>query len=328
MGGHAVIKDGDTLRMWYRTGYIGSHVGYAKSVNGVTWIKHPTPVELDQGPALDWDDFMIIPYTVIKEDNQYKMWYIGMRSGFPGLESLPQVGLATSPDGIVWTKYDDPETSEKPYASSDPVLHVGEPGEWDSHRSFDPMVLKTDTGYEMWYAGLVGPMTTNVLQQIGYATSDDGIHWTRDPDNPIYTDPTPWGRCIYGGSVVKHEESYNMWYSCFNTFTDLACPQIGYAVDALNTGLEFQPESPMQFFHIWPNPCSDALHLKYRISNTGYLISDIYSISGQRMKEIMNEKVMPGEYEMEINISDLPPGVYFCTLQSDDGIQTLKLIKL
>jgi len=79
-------------------------------------------------------------------------------------------------------------------------------------------------------------------------------------------------------------------------------------------------------FSISPNPCSGTLHLRYQISD--YLISDLYSISGIHVKRLLNEMKTPGEYEMEVDLSELPPGIYFCTLKTEDNIQTVKLIKL
>ena len=33
-------------------------------------------------------------------------------------------------------------------------------------------------------------------------------------------------------------------------------------------------------------------------------------------------------YEMEIDLSDIPAGVYFCVFKTSEGIQTKKMIKL
>lgn len=235
--GSAVIKDGDTLKMWYgaewtrsSTGYVISpakSIGYTQSVDGKTWIRHPEPV-LEHGSESAWDSDFIVPHTVIKEKNEFKMWYWAGKPGFPFEESLPQIGLATSSDGIHWAKYDDPLTTESLYAYSDPVLPVGSSSAWDAHRVIDPIVLPTDSGYEMWYSG--GNFDTDIPQEIGYATSEDGIHWTRDPENPVIPDYSfSWGNTIYGGSMLKYEDNYHFWFSCFHTPPTQARPQIGYA---------------------------------------------------------------------------------------------------
>jgi predicted GH43/DUF377 family glycosyl hydrolase len=237
--GCAVIKDGDTLKMWYGAEWTRSpsnykispsrKIGYAESLDGRTWIKHPEPV-LVPGPGQDWDSDYIVPHTVIKEENGYKMWFWAGKPGFPvQVESKPHIGLATSPDGLNWTKHNDPSTTIAPYTDSDPVLKLGPSSSWDAHRVINPIVLSTDSGYEMWYTGLKGPVTDETKQQIGYATSVDGIAWTKWPENPILDDSFTWGKGIYGGSVLKFDDTYHFWFACFHTPPTEARPQIGYA---------------------------------------------------------------------------------------------------
>ena len=109
--------------MWYSSG--GWRIGYATSTDRVNWTKRPEPV-LQLGPAGDWDDSRIRVRTVIREANrQYKMWYTGGSGNAVTLGS--QTGLATSSDRINWVKYDDPATTDKPFANSDPVLEAGAP---------------------------------------------------------------------------------------------------------------------------------------------------------------------------------------------------------
>jgi predicted GH43/DUF377 family glycosyl hydrolase len=230
----AVIQDADTFKMWYGAsapaGSAPTCVGYAKSVDGKSWIKHPEPV-LERGPSTDWDDALICPSSVIKEEDEYKMWYYGGRPGFPAGSSIPQTGLATSADGIHWTKYNDPSTTEVPYIASDPVLPVGGASDWDHLRTLGPNVLATDTGYELWYQGCSIAMDPTAPVEIGYATSDDGINWTKWPDNPVFKDnntTVSWGSEYYTGTVLFFENYYHMWFACFHT-TVQASPKIGYA---------------------------------------------------------------------------------------------------
>jgi len=93
-------------------------------------------------------------------------------------------------------------------------------------------------------------------------------------------------------------------------------------VNAVN---ELNIEGP---FSIYPNPFSGAARLRYQIPDTRYLISDLYSITGIWIKRLLEEEKEAGEYELELDMSELLPGVYFCTLQTGYGIQIVKLIKL
>jgi len=77
----------------------------------------------------------------------------------------------------------------------------------------------------------------------------------------------------------------------------------------------------------FPNPCSSVAHLHFTLHASRFTILDLYEISGRKIKRLMNEKKKPGEYEMEIDLSDLAAGVYFCTLQTGNGIGTVTVIK-
>jgi len=204
-------------------------IGYATSVDGKIWSKHFEPV-LGIGGLDDWDNSIIAPHTVIKEDSLYKMWFWGGNGWGPTAEQFMQIGMATSTDGINWVKYDDPSTTASPFANSDPVLKRGAAGEWDDRWVNMPMVLPTETGYEMWYGGT--KLSTNNPWWLGYATSTDGILWTKSGTNPILANPT-WGTWQGGGTVLKFDEEYHLWYYCFHT-TAQATPRIGYATSLID----------------------------------------------------------------------------------------------
>ncbi len=77
---------------------------------------------------------------------------------------------------------------------------------------------------------------------------------------------------------------------------------------------------------VFPNPCSGAARLRYLISDSGYLISDLYSISGMKIRELVNEMMPAGEHEIEMDVSDLPDGVYFVRVQAGQEVAVKKLL--
>src|SRR3989344_6498233 len=64
-------------------------------------------------------------------------------------------------------------------SSNNPVLSLG-PNSWDNQTVFQPSVLYLNNQYYMWYSGYNGSRF-----QIGYATSTDGISWTKNQSNPV-----------------------------------------------------------------------------------------------------------------------------------------------
>ena len=78
--------------------------------------------------------------------------------------------------------------------------------------------------------------------------------------------------------------------------------------------------------YVYPNPCSEHVHLRYEISERQLMICDLYTITGKRIKRLLNEEQMPGKHELEIKVDDLSPGIYFIRLQSGDLAGSGKMI--
>jgi hypothetical protein len=77
---------------------------------------------LERGDPGAWDSMMAVASSVHREGDGYRMWYEGE---VPGSEARGDVGLATSADGLVWAKWDDPATTDPARAASDPVIATG-----------------------------------------------------------------------------------------------------------------------------------------------------------------------------------------------------------
>jgi hypothetical protein len=111
------------------------------------WTPDPAPA-LQPGPVGSWDAHQVKHPTVIKTEDGYLMYYTGITRA--GDEAI---GMATSPDGITWTKYDNPATTDAPYTESDPVLAAVEGASWEDNKVFQPSVQITPDGYVMVYKG-------------------------------------------------------------------------------------------------------------------------------------------------------------------------------
>jgi hypothetical protein len=169
-----------------RVGYgAGPSIGRAtaQSISG-TWIKSDEPV-LTAGSLGEWDaEFLKIGSVLLLEDHSYIMVYSGGTDWFSQTDLF--LGIAISPDGIIWHKYNDPATTQHPFSESDPVLLPGEPGEWDSEGVLAGNVRASTGGFELYYSGFRGTATEQIIS-IGCAMSPDGIHWEKYSGNPVFT---------------------------------------------------------------------------------------------------------------------------------------------
>lgn len=127
---------------------------------------------LTPGEAGEWDsDGIRVPSVVATEDG-YIMYYAGYNG------NMSAIGRATSSDGFTWTKHDDPETADSPYAQSDPVFGSGNEG-WDRFSIFQPRVVRTGDGWVLLYAGATNVARSPINNKFGLAISEDGVDWTR-----------------------------------------------------------------------------------------------------------------------------------------------------
>jgi surface protein len=98
-----------------------------------------------------------------------------------------------------WTKY-----------AGNPVMVPTE--EWEGEITAPMSVIYSDSKYHMWYWS--GTIYLN--DQIGYATSTDGINWTKYINNPVLG-PGPEGawddHIIHTCTVILVDSIFHMWYS-------------------------------------------------------------------------------------------------------------------
>lgn len=85
-----------------------------------------------------------------------------------------------------------------------PVFAGGGSGKWDEAIRERGWILKEGDGYHLWYTGYVKPDSN--AKYLGYATSPDGLHWTRHGDAPLISD-----RWVEDMMVVKKGDIYYMF---------------------------------------------------------------------------------------------------------------------
>ncbi len=75
---------------------------------------------------------------------------------------------------------------------------------WDRYIRERGFILREDSLYNMWYTGY--SRKKDAVMQLGYATSTDGIHWQRYPENPVHT-----GKWVEDMFVIKQDSLYYMF---------------------------------------------------------------------------------------------------------------------
>jgi len=203
---------GSNYLMWY-TGDVASStrkIFLATSSDGISWTKN--------GQVLSDDGHTHMP-SVIWDANEslWKMWYTSGSIAYG-------IHYATSANGVSWTIY-----------GSNPVFAVdSNPVAWDktSVRSSEVIYDADDSLYKMWYWGNnddTDPGTYGI-HGTGYATSPDGITWTRQGQ---ISDSTR----LITGEVLKINGKYFMIHG--------VGPHIGYSMSLDGIGWDDDPDNPV-----------------------------------------------------------------------------------
>jgi predicted GH43/DUF377 family glycosyl hydrolase len=180
-------------------------IALVESGDGVQWSK--PLIVLGPNEKSDWEKDLNRP-VVLKNGGRYQMWYTGQAKG------RSSIGYATSQDGKTWRRM-----------SARPVLSAEAP--WEKVAVMCPHVIFDDKErlYRMWYSG--GEQYEP--NAIGYATSPDGVHWTKHDNNPVFT-PIPehgWEKeRVTACQVLRQGDWYLMFYIGFR---DRDHAQIGIA---------------------------------------------------------------------------------------------------
>jgi hypothetical protein len=157
-------------------------IGRATSPTGTSDFTRSGGPVLERGAPGSWDSKFVADAKAIAPwegpDELWRLYYVGRNDAGQG-----QVGLATSVDGVSFTK-----------VGSSPVLAVGPQGAWDDSdiQAFTPEWDARLGLFRAWYvAG----------GAVGYAWSDDGLSWSRGERNPVLSS-------IPGDSIQDSIDSY------------------------------------------------------------------------------------------------------------------------
>jgi hypothetical protein len=76
----------------------------------------------------------------------------------------------------------------------------------------------------------------------------------------------------------------------------------------------------------YPNPFNPNTLIKFSLPESGFVKLTIYDLLGREVALLMNAEQSAGSYEVELNATGLPSGIYFYRFQAGDFIETKKMI--
>lgn len=169
-------------------------IEHATSRDGMTWEKDPRSPIFKSAYS---------PH-IVQVDGELRMYYVAKTSLTDGKNIPWEVRLATGKDFYSLIAH-----------AENPVLKVSQP--WEKGAYFYPYVLREDETWLMFYGAYwTQHPKSKAATAIGMARSSDGVHWTKNPSNPVFT-PTVGSTydSIYTSSqsVIRDGEMWRMFYA-------------------------------------------------------------------------------------------------------------------
>jgi photosystem II stability/assembly factor-like uncharacterized protein len=78
----------------------------------------------------------------------------------------------------------------------------------------------------------------------------------------------------------------------------------------------------------YPNPFNPTTKINFDLKNSAFAMLSVHDITGKEVRTLVNEKLTAGSYSYDFNASELPSGVYFYQLQTDEFVETKKMMLL
>jgi hypothetical protein len=76
----------------------------------------------------------------------------------------------------------------------------------------------------------------------------------------------------------------------------------------------------------YPNPFNSSTIISYTLPNESFVSLKIFDVLGKELEILVDKEQAAGEYKIRYNGSNLPSGIYFIKLQTDNFIDTKKCV--
>ena len=192
------------------------------------------------------------------------------------------------------------------------------------------MVIKTSISFPLWIFLLI-QFSDNAWNGSALKSSEDTLKYTA---GSVVTAGTILS---YSGTVSgdwsTEDAGFNpsgsgdniLVFQGISVYPPLGIPRFVVVFDKTNLNTPSTPRR-FHFYPAYPNPFNAATILEFEILEKGPVEMTIYSIRGEMVDTIINERFPAGRHSVRWNGNRFPSGIYFCRLKSGSTIKTNKLV--
>jgi len=88
------------------------------------------------------------------------------------------------------------------------------------------------------------------------------------------------------------------------------------------------PPAEFKIFQNFPNPFNPSTNIKYALPTNAFVNLTVYNMLGKIVTTLVNEQKQAGNYEILFDASEIPSGVYFYRLATNEFTSTKKMMLL
>jgi hypothetical protein len=193
------------------------------------------------------------------------------------------------------------------------------------------------------YNPIASPLETttyNVHVTSSFSTADASVTVNVEPapEAPVVTVETD--------HLVSSATSGNQWYNSQGSISGAtaqtyfpASTDTYFVISSSTAGCESDASNEVLFgftgkitlaendFKVYPNPFTGILNLEYNLKSAGQIKIVLYNSLGNEVGIIEEGAKTAGNHKTTFDGSQLPAGVYYCKIFSNDNVQMAKVVK-
>jgi photosystem II stability/assembly factor-like uncharacterized protein len=252
----------------------------------------------------------------------HKILFINGQTGYAcgGAQDFNGLVWKTTNGGLNWTtKVLGPDTVNDMYIfSEDTLFAVSGDFKFGANYFKSPDHGLNWENFDLGYLGRItaidfrtkkeGWMTIGYQQKL-FLSTDSGYNWTiLDPPDDSQLFDIVFADSLNGWAVGANGAIYK-----YNLLADINYQNYSYKND-------------FNLQQNYPNPFNPKTIINYQLPKPGYILLRIYDVLGNEVATLVNEKQNPGKYKAEFDATNLPSGIYYYRITSDNFSLTRKMV--
>ncbi|WP_340113711.1 T9SS type A sorting domain-containing protein [Maribellus mangrovi] len=146
---------------------------------------------------------------------------------------------------------------------------------------------------------------------------------------------------IYGDrSDIGESVKAVLWDDYNQRQIELVSPELNFTIDKINGTVDnpivlavadnkLSPEDDGKYhFNNYPNPFRNETAIQYSIPEDMHVLVTVTNAVGKEIQRIVDVEQTAGHYRYVFKADDMADGIYYCTLKTNDFVETKKLILL